>query len=207
MKSQVTKFASWAVEKAADGLKFVVEIGGQFMRWALDGLTEIGKAISWVFDKVLEIAQKIIDWLGFLLNWKDIQATHLSLVAVINNSIQSGADHLAVISQKVDGFFQNLEDTVQTALYPAVLTNSVANPASTEGPVIDPEKKTDNSVKGNYTKYQVCSPSCTTIYSLEVILIVHSWRRCNCVQYTWFRVVRSTIPSVGQPCRTCIHLP
>jgi hypothetical protein len=139
-----------------NGLTFIVEIGGQFLRWALDGLTEIGKAISWIFDKVLEVANKIIDWVGFLLNWGDIQATHLSLRAVINNGIQSGADHLALVAQKVDDFFGDLEDTVQNALYPAVLTNSVADPGSTQGPIINPEKSTENSVKGNYTNYQVC---------------------------------------------------
>ena len=142
------------MEQGTKGLLFVVNIGGQFMRWALGGLTEIGKAISWVIDEVLELAQKVIDWIGFLLNWGDIQATHLSLVAVVNNGLQSGADHLAVLGQQVDAFFENLENTVRNALYPEVLTDQTANSASDQGPIVASEQANISSTKGNWAKYQ-----------------------------------------------------
>lgn len=166
MVKQGKKFASWAVEQGTKGLLFIVNIGGQFMRWAINGLTEIGKAISWVIDQVLELAQKIIDWLGFLLNWGDIQATHLSLVAVVNSGLQSGADHLAVIGQQVDAFFDNLETSVRTALYPTVLTSQTADPASSQGPIISPEKGNVSSVKGNWAKYQFSHGGASTASSI-----------------------------------------
>ena len=141
------------MEQGTKGLLFVVNIGGQVMRWALDGLTEIGKAISWVMDEVLDLGDKIIDWLGFLLNWDDIQATHRSLVAVVNGGLQSSADHLAVIGQQVDTFFDNLENSVRTALYPAVLTGQTANSASDQGPIVAAEQANISSTKGNWAKY------------------------------------------------------
>ncbi len=154
------------MEQGTKGLLFVVNIGGQFMRWALDGLTEIGKAISWVIDEVLELAEKIIDWVGFLLNWSDIQATHLSLVAVVNNGIQSGADHLAVIAQQVDAFFENLENTVRNALYPEVLTSQTANSASDQGPVVASQEANISSTKGNWAKYQFKHGGASTASSI-----------------------------------------
>lgn len=166
MVKQGKKFVSWAVEQGTKGLLFIVNIGGQIMRWAIDGLTEIGKAISWVLDEVLELAQKIIDWLGFLFNWKDIQATHLSLVAVVNSGLQSGADHLAVIGQQVDTFFNNLETSVRTALYPAVLTSQTADPTSDQGPIITPQKGNVSSVKGNWAKYQFNHGGASTASSI-----------------------------------------
>ena len=142
------------MEKGTKGMLFIVNFGGQIMRWALDGVTEIGKAISWVMDEVLDIGAKIIDWLGFLFNWKDIQATHNSLVAVVNGGLQAGADRLGVISQQIDAFFVNLETTVRNATYPDVLTGQTANAQSDQGSIVAAEQANISSTKGNWTKYQ-----------------------------------------------------
>jgi hypothetical protein len=142
------------VEQGTKGLLFVTNIDGQFMRWTFDGL---GKAISWVIGEVLELAQKTIDWIGFLLNWGDIQATHRSLVVAVNNG------------QQVDAFFENLENTVRTALYPAVLTNQTENLASDQGPIVASKQANISSTKGNWAKYQFKHGGASTASSIAAV--------------------------------------
>ena len=184
------------MEQGTKGLLFVINIGGQFMRWALDGLTEIGKAISWVIDEVLELAQKIIDWIGFLLNWGDIQATHRSLVAVVNSGLQSGADHLAVIGQQVDAFFENLENTVRTSLYPAVLTSQTANSASDQGPIVASEQANISSTKGNWAKYQFKHGGASTASSIA------GSESADPLYQAWTTLIEPAAQSLGTTCET-----
>lgn len=54
------KIESWAVEHATTGYNLITLIGSEFSSWVVDGITEISKAVSWIFDKALNIASKII---------------------------------------------------------------------------------------------------------------------------------------------------
>lgn len=116
---------------------------------------EAAKVITWVFKETLKIAERIIDWLGFILNWGDIQRTQRSIVAITNSGLQAGQDNLSNISQKVDRFFVDLEDTIKSAVYPDELLQKVVNPGSTQDYTVTSQSKSLNATSANYTNYQV----------------------------------------------------
>ncbi|KAL9584262.1 MAG: hypothetical protein Q9203_004732 [Teloschistes exilis] len=153
--STAAKIQSWALEDATTGYNLIIQIGDQVFSWLVDGITEIGKSLSWIFDKVLAIAGKIIDWLGFIFNWKDIQNMHKSIVSIVNGGMASGLANLTILANETDRFFLNLENTIKNRAYPTVLTQLVANPAATDHANLDPKKSILHSTKGNYTHYQV----------------------------------------------------
>ncbi|KAL8710271.1 MAG: hypothetical protein Q9225_007311 [Loekoesia sp. 1 TL-2023] len=151
----IKHIVSWAIEEAEDVLNFIVDIGERILRWTVTTVVEIGKVIAWVFENVLEIAEKIIEWIGFLLDWSDIQDTHKSIVHIVNSGLESGAANLNTIAAKIDQFFVDIESTLKEAIYPDELTQQTASPSLPENPDTDPHKSTLNSTKLNYSKYQV----------------------------------------------------
>ena len=143
------------MEETKDTYYLIVHFAEEGYRFILNGLTEIGNGISWIFEKVLAIAEKIIKWIGFILNWSDIKATHLSIKNMANSALLSGSDNLHNLAKNVDQWFTNLETTVKAEIYPARLKETDATPQSTQGPVPDAQKGNLNSTQGNYTNYQV----------------------------------------------------
>ncbi|RHZ58240.1 uncharacterized protein CDV56_106126 [Aspergillus thermomutatus] len=89
---------AWAIEATEEFCHFWVEIAGQAYRWILNTAEMIGKAISWIFEKILEIAEKIIEWIGFILNWGDIKATHNSIVSLVNNALDMRGSSSALLT-------------------------------------------------------------------------------------------------------------
>ncbi|KAF1948932.1 hypothetical protein CC80DRAFT_582168 [Byssothecium circinans] len=69
----------WAIQTAGDVYYFVISVGGAVYRWVVDTVASVGKILSSIFDKVLKVAEKVVDWLGFIFSWADIQATHRSM--------------------------------------------------------------------------------------------------------------------------------
>lgn len=118
-------------------------------------IVEIGKVMAWVFEKVLEIAEKIIEWIGFLLDWGDIQDTHKSIVHFMNSALDSGTQNLETVADTVDHFFLTLETTIKEAIYPDKLTQQTASPSLPGNSDTEAQKVTLSSTKVNYSKYQV----------------------------------------------------
>lgn len=131
------------------------------MAWAVNTAVEIGKAMTWLFEEAIKIGKRIIDWLGFLLNWGDIQNTHRSIISITNSGLQSGTDNLNKIAQQVDKFFIDLEHTIKSASYPDVLTEETADPDSTQQPIVKPESKNLSSTQANYANYQASRLICS----------------------------------------------
>lgn len=136
-------------------MNFIVEIAGQVMSWAVNTAVEIGKVMNWLFTEVLTIGKRIIDWLGFLLNWGDIRNTQRSIVAITNSGLQAGSDNLNTIAQKVDQFFVDLQNNVKSAVHPEVLLQKNADPSSTQNYTVVGQSTSLNSTRANYANYQV----------------------------------------------------
>lgn len=147
------KIVSWSVEKLQQGVAFLVKLGEKVYRWVLDGLTEIGKALSFIFNKVLELGAKVIEWLGFIFNWGDIQATQRSIVHLANDALTSGIGYIDTIESKVDGFFSGIIEKLQEESgksRPEEINKAVANGESGGDLPRDPD-----SAKANWAQYQV----------------------------------------------------
>ncbi len=94
-----------AVEKVWE---FVVQVGEQVISFVIRTLSDILSALTWLFQEIGVLIDKLISWLGFLFDWDDILDTHKVLS---NLAIQaSGALGAGVGAAKgtVDAFFDGL---------------------------------------------------------------------------------------------------
>lgn len=144
---------AWSIEILQQGTAFIVRLGKNVYRWILDGLTEVGKVLSWVLDKVLEIGGEIIEWLSFIFNWKDIQATHRSIVHLTNDALTTGLVYMDTLEDKVDKFFDDITSQLRQSsdkTLPEELGRVSASSKSADGLVAN-----QNCAKANWVQYQV----------------------------------------------------
>ncbi|KAI8663940.1 hypothetical protein NCS55_00900600 [Fusarium keratoplasticum] len=85
---------SWILQKIGNALSLVIEIAGTVYKFILDGV-EVGKAMSWVFEKITVGVQRLIDFVGFIFQWGDILDTSDSIVASINAGLGYAQDKVA----------------------------------------------------------------------------------------------------------------
>lgn len=135
-----------------NALNLVIEIAGTVYKFILDGVEAVGKAMSWVFEKITVGVQKLIDFVGFLFQWGDILDTSDSIVAFINAGLGYAQDQVSGLKAKEQQFMQTLKDSVNNRQAP----ENVAAGTETK----DPRETNDmdaakNSVAYNWVSYQV----------------------------------------------------
>lgn len=77
----------------------MIEIAGTVYKFILDGV-EVGKAMSWVFEKITVGVQRLIDFVGFIFQWGDILDTSDSIVASINAGLGYAQDKVSSLKAK-----------------------------------------------------------------------------------------------------------
>ncbi|KZF24922.1 hypothetical protein L228DRAFT_58472 [Xylona heveae TC161] len=146
---------SWAIEFADGAYSFLARIGDVVYRWTLNTLEMIGNALTWVFEKILEIVETIIEWIGFIFDWKDIQATHRSIVSLTNGALDTWAEKANLASDAIEAYFDGLADVLQNVnsnslpekLGSAPADNEVVEASRSENAAMD-------STKVKWSQYQ-----------------------------------------------------
>lgn len=145
---------------AIKGAEFFVRIAGITYKWIMETVTQISKAISWLIKKVLDLAEKVIEWLGFLFSWEDINAAKESIVNVTNDGIDWANSNIWWLKGKADAFFEHLETSLSGDARPQTSElDKVNGSADDEAASRDADKNVANrSVMANWTRYQVNTP-------------------------------------------------
>jgi len=144
------KVTRWVVEAAGDVWLFVIDFGGKSLRFLLDNVTHVLKAISWVIKEVLGIdIEKIILWLGFIFAWGDILDTHKMIVQMTNEAISWGADNVASFAGVVDNFFLGIKDTIRGLTLPTSLKDTKVHQPS------GGDTSSIHTPGGNWCNYQL----------------------------------------------------
>ncbi|MEO0338228.1 MAG: hypothetical protein AAF242_03345 [Bacteroidota bacterium] len=109
LENGIEAIGSWALQVAEDVVEFVVEIGGTFLKIALQSLAQVVELINWILKELLGIdLKKIIEWLGFLFSWDDIVTTH----KVMTNMSKQTVNYLQSLVEKmkdpIESFFDDL---------------------------------------------------------------------------------------------------
>ena len=127
-------------------------IAGQIYKLAMDSVEAIGKAVTWVFERVTVGIQKLIDFLGFLFAWGDILTTADSVVALINAALDYGTDMIPGLKAQKDAFLAALKASVAARTPPETTAAGCEMKDPNETASMDTMK---NSVGYNWTSYQV----------------------------------------------------
>lgn len=122
-----------------DGINHVfAKIGDVVYHALLDCYFAIHHAVQWVFQQLNIVWDKLVAWLGFVFNWKDIVRTHQVMKNVIQQQIRKSFDSMATAEEMVSTVFEGLEQKLNA------LTN-VTDPGITVGSVVASKDANDGS--------------------------------------------------------------
>ncbi|KAI0750918.1 hypothetical protein C8Q80DRAFT_1118866 [Daedaleopsis nitida] len=142
-----------------DAFHFVIKVAGQVFRFALKALSYVWKAIHWLLQDVLHIPiDKLIEWLGFLFEWGDIQETHNMIVAMANAAIDCAVDKVHDFRTVVDGWFNQADGMIEAldTVPPEDRDRSLSSQASDKQVAGDENyAKLHSSPGANWSSYQV----------------------------------------------------
>ena len=149
----IDDIVAWSV----DAYHFMVRIGEATYRWALKTLEMIGNALSWIFQKILEVVEEIIEWIGFLFDWGDIQDTHRSIVYLTNSALDTWAERVDFTSDVIENYFDGLGDVIQNVKNNSLPEKAGSAPANKE---TADSRRSDNSAMDS-TKVKWSQNQCT----------------------------------------------
>ncbi|KAG9758073.1 hypothetical protein KCU73_g4084, partial [Aureobasidium melanogenum] len=112
VKEKISEATDWIIKAAGDVWKFVCTIAGEVKEFVLDCVEKICEAATWVWEKVKVGWEKLVDFIGFIFNWDDILATKDTISATITAGFGYAAIKMDDLTAKADGFFTDLEKTV-----------------------------------------------------------------------------------------------
>lgn len=130
----------------------MLEIAGTVYKFVLDGVEAIGKAMSWVFQKITVGLQKLIEFIGFLFSWGDILDTADSIVAFMNAGLNYAQDQVSGLKAQEQQFMQTLRNSVNNRQAPETVA---AGSESKDSEETDSMNATKNGVGYNWASYQV----------------------------------------------------
>lgn len=90
---------------------------------ALNTVSAIVKAITWVFKKLGALIEEIIQFFGYLFQWGDILDTSDSIAAGFNAALDYGEELLDKTELKVDSWLEDLRTNIKAQL-PALQNNN-----------------------------------------------------------------------------------
>ncbi|KAF5655281.1 hypothetical protein F25303_689 [Fusarium sp. NRRL 25303] len=112
LREKFNEVKEWVIEKAGNVWMFVCKIAGEVKKLVLDCVEKICEVATWIWEKVKVGWQKLVDFIGFMFNWRDILATKNTISSTITAGLGYAATKIDGLQTRVDGFLTSLERTV-----------------------------------------------------------------------------------------------
>ena len=174
VKATGAKIEDWAKDEGNRIVSFVVTIGNDVKTFAVDSYYRVRQAISYVLTKVELAIETLIDWLGFLFSWKDIEAVKADLMNVTNgvaNQVESWSKNIVIDIQTVldQGFntvtsmLDNADPTAPTnTTFSSTIANNSNNQTSKPSSLLPPGanssmNQANSSLGASWSSYQLSS--------------------------------------------------
>ncbi|RWA11058.1 hypothetical protein EKO27_g4066 [Xylaria grammica] len=105
------------ISKLGDALHFVLHVGEKIINFALDTLAKAYKGLSFLLNLVGIGVGKVLAWIGHLLGWDHIWATHKVIANVSRSFLDYGVTEaksfLENARREVGAFFSTIGDTIK----------------------------------------------------------------------------------------------
>ncbi|KAL8321690.1 hypothetical protein RB593_004002 [Gaeumannomyces tritici] len=155
VKNAFKRGALWLIEKVKDGLNFLVEIAGEIISFAVRTLEQIGKALAFVFDKILGAIKKFIDFLKLLFDFKAILRIKDEIKGITNGLMDVLPATMDNFKTNANVFLNKTKSDIRTALGVPALSEVKGAKDSQN----DPMAKEGGGLKDNsstqYSNYQL----------------------------------------------------
>ncbi|WP_394839861.1 hypothetical protein LVJ94_23520 [Pendulispora rubella] len=157
LMSAAHRVTHFAVKIENDVVSFVANLGETAVQFVVKTAEEVYKLVTWVFHKIKVVFEELIQWLGYLFEWKDIWETHKAIAAMARHGLDyvtARADaEVALWEKRVDQFFEHLSTASQIRI-PKDLAGKKVTRAGAGG-VSSGVVKALKSPIGNWSFYQL----------------------------------------------------
>ncbi|MEL7117625.1 MAG: hypothetical protein AAGP08_18905, partial [Pseudomonadota bacterium] len=99
----VEEIGSWALNILEDGVELIIHVGEDLLKLALETLEQVFEVLAWIAKQIGMVLEKLIQWIGQLLGWDDIEAMAQVLVNGANASFDVARQTLASFGSSIDG--------------------------------------------------------------------------------------------------------
>ncbi|KAL8867094.1 MAG: hypothetical protein Q9174_005883 [Haloplaca sp. 1 TL-2023] len=108
----------WIEQKVRDVRNWFVEKVGEVKQFVLDCAEKVGRAATWVFEKLKVGWNTLCDFVGFLFNWDDIVQTKNTISQLLSANLDLAAEKVDQKRTEVQGLFKAVRQKVGDAVYP-----------------------------------------------------------------------------------------
>lgn len=157
-KKGFSKAVSVVASVVSEGVKFVVNIGGEIFNWISKAVSDVFHFLEHIWEKIKVFFKDLYEFLAFLFNWEDIINTKKVLKEHTSNMIEGLADNLNEIRKKTYSFFEEVKTDIQDKKEAVAFDglkgkklNDVRN-ENTKNQKTDPRANVLNAKKDNITK-------------------------------------------------------
>lgn len=103
------------VVKVSEGVAhFFVQMGRQWYHFVLRCINDVAHGIQFVLRKIGAFFEKLVQWLGFIFNWKDILRTHRVVRNIFKRYAQHCVDSITTYKEDLKDLFAELEGEIKT---------------------------------------------------------------------------------------------
>ncbi|EFY95145.2 hypothetical protein X797_010128 [Metarhizium robertsii] len=151
LEKQVDKVISFIV----NGTIVLVKIGKEIYQLVMETVEHVGKVLSFIFKKIMELGKKLVQWLGYLFKWGDIKDTRDSILNIVQDALEEGPVLLDSLKSKSKDFFESLKHKVSDSRPSEAEMKKLdikANDAS--GSKGQSKNPAGNSMAANWAAYQ-----------------------------------------------------
>lgn len=163
LSSGLEEAGSFLIQTAGEVIEFIINLGDRVVKFTLDTVEQVLKAIDWLFQTIYVLLLDFLRWLGLLFNWDDILATQRVFANVTNQTINMLESKLASAESAVNNFFATLKQQAQQHLTPLADDTGSLNlkdvsssvPASVTGAAKTALDFLSGSPGGNFGSFQL----------------------------------------------------
>lgn len=158
LRSAAHRVTHFAVTIERDAVSFVAHLGETAMRFVITTAEQLYKVIAWVFHKLEVAFEALVQWLGYLFEWKDIWRTHERIAAMARNGLDyvaARADgEVARWERRVDELFDHLAAALPSIKVPRELGARPLTPSGAGGLPAAVARALKSPI-GNWSFYQL----------------------------------------------------
>jgi hypothetical protein len=104
----------WAVQKVNDGIQLIITTAKKVYAVVVKFAEQVWSVIEYVFKQIGAFFEKLVRWLGFIFNWKDILITHDVFVHAANSMFQLGETEISMLEDKVNAWCDHVEQELRS---------------------------------------------------------------------------------------------
>ncbi|KAL8689416.1 MAG: hypothetical protein Q9224_004644 [Gallowayella concinna] len=151
VERQVDKVKNWVLRAANGVYEFILDIGGKIVKFVVDTITNVSKALSWMWNKLKAGWKKMVDFFGFLFSWKDIIECKNSTYDFVNSALTACAGRVDKVADKVDRWFEDMKTNLRNLTLPPELAKTSTSPPNSTAE----SEKTGDAASAGWTNYQL----------------------------------------------------